>query len=169
MSSLKLHSISKAYGQIDILTNIDISIEDGEFLVLVGPRRRPGPDFQRFLLHFCCFLVEWGSIWVDFWLIFGDSPDSGPISGRIFRYFRRGPTGWCRDGTGIRRRSPVLLLRGSSGVRRSSRSDLNSPYPTGVLGVVLNPSGIFAGKFGIPVPEGSPPYLPGRPAETTDR
>ena len=56
---------------------------------------------------------------------------SGQVSGRIFRYFRRGPTGWCRDDAGIRRRSPVLILWGSFGVRRSSRSELNSPYPPG--------------------------------------
>ena len=37
MSSLKLHNISKAYGKLDILKNIDLTIEDGEFLVLVGP------------------------------------------------------------------------------------------------------------------------------------
>ena len=37
MSSLKLHNISKAYGKLDILKNIDLNIKDGEFLVLVGP------------------------------------------------------------------------------------------------------------------------------------
>ncbi len=37
MSSLKLQNISKAYGMLDILKNIDLDIADGEFLVVVGP------------------------------------------------------------------------------------------------------------------------------------
>ena len=36
MSSLKIKNISKTYGQLDILKNIDVNIEDGELLVLVG-------------------------------------------------------------------------------------------------------------------------------------
>ena len=36
MSSLKLHNISKAYGKLDILKNINLDIEEGEFLVLVN-------------------------------------------------------------------------------------------------------------------------------------
>ena len=37
MSSLKIENISKKYGALDILKNIDLNIKDGEFLVLVGP------------------------------------------------------------------------------------------------------------------------------------
>ena len=37
MSSLELVSIKKRYGDLDILKGIDISVEAGEFLVLVGP------------------------------------------------------------------------------------------------------------------------------------
>ncbi|MGB2078574.1 MAG: ABC transporter ATP-binding protein, partial [Vibrio sp.] len=37
MASLALKNITKSYGEHQILKGIDISIEDGEFLVLVGP------------------------------------------------------------------------------------------------------------------------------------
>ncbi len=37
MSSLELVNIKKRYGDLDILKGIDISVEAGEFLVLVGP------------------------------------------------------------------------------------------------------------------------------------
>jgi len=37
MSSLKIKNVSKKYGTVDVLKNIDLNIKDGEFLVLVGP------------------------------------------------------------------------------------------------------------------------------------
>jgi len=37
MSSLEVHNVVKRYGQTEVLTDINISIDDGEFLVLVGP------------------------------------------------------------------------------------------------------------------------------------
>ena len=60
----------------------------------------------------------------------------------------------------MHRRSAVLCLRGSPGVRRSSRSDLNSPYPIGVHRVLDFPvdhTGTLA------VPGGSPSLPPKQP------
>ena len=37
MSSLTLKSISKRFGDIRVLTGIDLHVEDGEFCVLLGP------------------------------------------------------------------------------------------------------------------------------------
>ena len=37
MAKLKLNNISKEYGKLTILNNINLDIKDGEFLVLVGP------------------------------------------------------------------------------------------------------------------------------------
>ena len=37
MAELKLESISKGFGITPVLGSIDLNIEDGEFLTLVGP------------------------------------------------------------------------------------------------------------------------------------
>ncbi|MCZ7854629.1 sn-glycerol-3-phosphate ABC transporter ATP-binding protein UgpC [Agrobacterium salinitolerans] len=37
MASLQLDSVRKSYGSVNILHGIDLSIDDGEFIVLVGP------------------------------------------------------------------------------------------------------------------------------------
>ena len=37
MGFLKIDNVTKSYGNIEVLHNVDISIEEGEFLVLVGP------------------------------------------------------------------------------------------------------------------------------------
>jgi nitrate/nitrite transport system ATP-binding protein len=36
MSHLELHNVSKSYGGTDVLTNINLSIEEGEFVALIG-------------------------------------------------------------------------------------------------------------------------------------
>jgi len=37
MARIELHDISKSYGSLEVLRNIDLEIEHGEFVVLVGP------------------------------------------------------------------------------------------------------------------------------------
>ena len=37
MSFLDIRSVTKSYGQVQVLHRVDISVEEGEFLVLVGP------------------------------------------------------------------------------------------------------------------------------------
>src|SRR5215217_4421921 len=37
MAPVSLHSVRKAYGEVQILHGIDVDIADGEFIVLVGP------------------------------------------------------------------------------------------------------------------------------------
>jgi len=37
MARIELHDISKSYGALEVLRNIDLAIEHGEFVVLVGP------------------------------------------------------------------------------------------------------------------------------------
>ena len=37
MASVTLQSVSKTFGAVKVLSGIDLSIEDGEFVVLVGP------------------------------------------------------------------------------------------------------------------------------------
>ena len=37
MSFLNISQVTKSYGSVEVLHNIDISVEEGEFLVLVGP------------------------------------------------------------------------------------------------------------------------------------
>jgi nitrate/nitrite transport system ATP-binding protein len=36
MSHLELRNVSKGYGGTDVLTNINLSIEEGEFVALIG-------------------------------------------------------------------------------------------------------------------------------------
>jgi multiple sugar transport system ATP-binding protein len=40
MASLVIDSVCKTFGSVEVLRGIDIAIEAGEFLVLVGPRLR---------------------------------------------------------------------------------------------------------------------------------
>ena len=37
MGSLSVRNVKKSYGQVDVLKGIDISVDSGEFLILVGP------------------------------------------------------------------------------------------------------------------------------------
>ncbi len=37
MTALKLENVSKSFGKIEVLKNIDLTVEDGEFVVFVGP------------------------------------------------------------------------------------------------------------------------------------
>ena len=37
MTSVKLKSVKKSFGAVDIIKGIDLTIEDGEFCVFVGP------------------------------------------------------------------------------------------------------------------------------------
>ena len=37
MSEVKIDNLCKSYGPVDVLTNIDLTVEDGSFVVLVGP------------------------------------------------------------------------------------------------------------------------------------
>ena len=37
MAELALRSLTKAYGQTEVLHGIDLEVADGEFVVLVGP------------------------------------------------------------------------------------------------------------------------------------
>ena len=37
MSALEIQNIRKSYGELETLKGIDISLESGEFLVLLGP------------------------------------------------------------------------------------------------------------------------------------
>ncbi len=37
MGFLDIRNVTKSYGQLEVLHRVDISVEEGEFLVLVGP------------------------------------------------------------------------------------------------------------------------------------
>ena len=37
MASIDIHAIRKSYGTFPVLHGVDLSIRDGEFIVLVGP------------------------------------------------------------------------------------------------------------------------------------
>ena len=37
MGFLEINNVTKSYGPVEVLHNIDISVDEGEFLVLVGP------------------------------------------------------------------------------------------------------------------------------------
>ncbi|MCV0427243.1 MAG: sn-glycerol-3-phosphate ABC transporter ATP-binding protein UgpC [Roseibium sp.] len=37
MARIELHNIAKAYGSVEVMRDINLTIEDGEFIVLVGP------------------------------------------------------------------------------------------------------------------------------------
>ena len=37
MASVTLRNVSKVFGPVNVLSGIDLTIEDGEFVVLVGP------------------------------------------------------------------------------------------------------------------------------------
>ena len=37
MTALTLHDVSKSFGKVEVLKNIDLTVEDGEFVVFVGP------------------------------------------------------------------------------------------------------------------------------------
>ncbi len=37
MGFLDIANVTKSYGKLEVLHRVDISIEEGEFLVLVGP------------------------------------------------------------------------------------------------------------------------------------
>ena len=37
MKNVSLRGITKSFGQMNVLDRVDLDIEDGEFLVLVGP------------------------------------------------------------------------------------------------------------------------------------
>ena len=43
MASLTISNVKKHFGPLHILKGIDIAIDDGEFLVLVGPRAAASP------------------------------------------------------------------------------------------------------------------------------
>ena len=36
MGFLEINNVTKSYGPVEVLHNIDISVDEGEFLVLVG-------------------------------------------------------------------------------------------------------------------------------------
>ena len=46
MATLELHGLRKSFGLIDVLHGIDLTLADGEMLVIVGP---PGAASRR-----CC-------------------------------------------------------------------------------------------------------------------
>ena len=102
------------------------------FLVLGGV---PGPILVVFWLISGRFWSDFRRFWCrDTPSVSGTILDApGTLPGRIREGFSATFAGFRRGAAGIHRQSPELTLRGSSGVRRSSRSDLNSPYPTGVL------------------------------------
>jgi multiple sugar transport system ATP-binding protein len=37
MTALKLEKICKSFGEVEVLKNINLTVEDGEFVVFVGP------------------------------------------------------------------------------------------------------------------------------------
>ena len=37
MGTIKLQNINKSFGKTEVLDNLNLEIEDGEFLTLVGP------------------------------------------------------------------------------------------------------------------------------------
>ena len=43
MAGLDLKHVAKSYGTINVIKNIDLDIEDGEFVVFVGPRGAVNP------------------------------------------------------------------------------------------------------------------------------
>jgi len=42
MASVAIRDVRKAFGSAHVIVGVDISIRDGEFVVLVGRGRRPG-------------------------------------------------------------------------------------------------------------------------------
>jgi ABC-type sugar transport system ATPase subunit len=45
MARIELESISKSYGSVEVLRDINLDIADGEFVVLVGPSGCGNPRF----------------------------------------------------------------------------------------------------------------------------
>jgi ABC-type sugar transport system ATPase subunit len=43
MAGLALSGVRKSFGQTDIIHGVDLDIEDGEFVVFVGPRVAASP------------------------------------------------------------------------------------------------------------------------------
>ena len=37
MTALKLENVCKSFGSVEVLKNIDLTVEEGEFVVFVGP------------------------------------------------------------------------------------------------------------------------------------
>ena len=37
MAEVRLKDVKKSYGKVDVIKGVDIDIEDGEFVVFVGP------------------------------------------------------------------------------------------------------------------------------------
>jgi multiple sugar transport system ATP-binding protein len=47
MGALSIRQVRKSYGAHEILKSIDIDVERGEFLILVGPRAAASPRCCR--------------------------------------------------------------------------------------------------------------------------
>jgi multiple sugar transport system ATP-binding protein len=45
MGFLDIDNVTKSYGAVEVLHQVDIAVEEGEFLVLVGPRAAASPRF----------------------------------------------------------------------------------------------------------------------------
>jgi ABC-type sugar transport system ATPase subunit len=51
MASIRFDKIGKSYGETEVIKNLDFSVNDGEFMVFVGPydRRAGNHHFRRAL------------------------------------------------------------------------------------------------------------------------
>ncbi len=45
MGFLDIRNVTKSYGNVEVLHRVDIAVEEGEFLVLVGPSAAGSPRF----------------------------------------------------------------------------------------------------------------------------
>ena len=63
MGFLDIKNVTKSYGNVEVLHRVDISVEEGEFLVLVGPSGCGKSTLLRLLAGL--ETVSDGEIWLD--------------------------------------------------------------------------------------------------------
>jgi ABC-type polar amino acid transport system ATPase subunit len=63
MPMIKTENLSKSFGALDVLKNCNISVEQGEVVVIIGPSGAGKSTFLRSLNHL--ETINNGKIWVE--------------------------------------------------------------------------------------------------------
>lgn len=130
MASVTIRSVSKYYGQVEVIKNLSIDIENGDFMTLVGPSGCGKSTLLRMIAGL--ENIDFGEIFIDYVMV-NELPPKERNLAMVFQNYALYPHMNVAENMGLSLRIARIPR---AEIRKRSRRRLRSSGSTGSLAVI---------------------------------